>query len=384
MALCAARLTSLLLLSSQGFCASLLASSDDLGVAADDVSLLQIGQSHIFKSSHDSVPVDKISARGHSLPAQPDLTPDKYVLSDPAAKFGINPSNAKLSGGGAEWSLFETGKAPMELTGDVGPEALQVNDPGDFCAGGDIAGYSILNVSDPTLVPFILPAEHPGRRNAAVIIAPGGGNRFLSWNKEGTQVAKWLNTIGISAFVLKYRTPTNSKETSLKPLIDSQRAISIVRHYSAKYGFKSIGLMGFSAGGFLAADVGAASKRRYAAIDAADIQSFRPDFSLLIYAASTKLGGPVNPPPTFIAVARNDPCVNPILASTYYAQLMLAGGGHEFHVYSAGKHGYGDCSLYVFGGSWKPVCAWTINAQLFIENILGVKRALGTMTLPEG
>merc|ERR1740130_487702 len=164
--------------------------------------------------------------------------------------------------------------------------------------------------------------------------------------------------------------------------MDAQRAISMIRGCSSDYDFKSVGIMGFSAGGFLAGDVSNAPVRAYAAIDDTDKLSFRPDFAMLIYAASIKQV-PVNATPTFIAMAKDDPCVKVSMAESYHARLMAAGDtGHELHIYAGGKHGFGDCSLYVTGNSWQPVCAWTLNAQLFIENIIGLHRPLEPMSYP--
>jgi len=213
--------------------------------------------------------------------------------------------------------------APRELPGDAGAQFIQQNDPSDFCAEGDRAGYSILNVSDPTIVPFIVPMDTEGRRDGAVIIAPGGGNRFLSWTKEGTEVAKWLNSIGISAFVLKYRVPTNSAETHMKTIIDAQRALSLVRYRSERYGLNKsrIGVGGFSAGAFLMGEVSEATRRAYQKTDAADEENFRPDFSLEIYGYGHM---PMHAPPTFIAIAQDDPCVGPRGALAYYTGLIAA------------------------------------------------------------
>lgn len=335
-----------------------------------------------------------VDERGQAspAPARVHLSPSNYTLSRHAHDLGIDDSNAKLSGGGAEWPLFANGKAPEEIPGDTRDEALRLNDPSEHCAAGDIAGYSFHNVSDPSMVPFILPKDHPGRRTAAIIIAPGGGCRYLSWNKEGTQAAKWLNSIGVSAFVLKYRVPCNTPETAMRAVIDGQRAITMVRHRAAEFDFTKVGFMGFSAGGHLSASLGGMSERAYSPIDniddvadMADSLSFRPDFSMLVYAASGDLKKvDAKTPPTFIAIAVDDPCVPTKLAEAFYGALVAVSGqrgGHELHIFSAGNHGYGECSLFVHGNSWLPACGWTLNAQLFIENILGVQRPLKALTL---
>mmetsp|Transcript_45238 Transcript_45238/g.94153 ORF Transcript_45238/g.94153 Transcript_45238/m.94153 type:complete len:359 (-) Transcript_45238:73-1149(-) len=334
------------------------------------------------------IDVGAIKARGTATgPAMEALKPGQYELSKPASSSGLTESNALLDGAPKEIPLFETGKAPGELPGDAGPNVLFQNDPTDKCAGGDQSGYSILNVSDPTIVPFIVPMDAEGRRQAAVIVAPGGGNRFLSWTKEGTHAAKWLNSIGISAFVLKYRVPTNTFETGIKPLIDSQRALSFVRHHAREYGLnkKQIGFMGFSAGAMLTGSVAEITDRMYDPIDLAESENFRPDFALEIYGFGP-VGHPEEAPPTFIAIAKDDPCIPQKDAVDYFEKLYEKSAAplHEVHVFSGGKHGYGDCSLYVNGNELQPVCAWTLNAQLFMEKLFGIDRPLEThaMTLP--
>lgn len=216
------------------------------------------------------------------------------------------------------------------------------------------------------------------RKDAAVIIAPGGGFRFLSWNKEGTEIAKWLNSLGISAFVLKYRVPCNTMETAMKALIDSQRAISLVR--SKNLGFKKIGFAGFSAGGFLAASVSSFPMKVYAPVDEVDKESGAVDFAVLVYAAGKDgTAMPAQAPATFIAIAKDDPCVKVDMAEEYYGKLRKYSPEHELHVFGGGHHGYGDCQLYVTGNEWQPVCAWTLDAQLFMEHQIGVKRGLGAL-----
>jgi acetyl esterase/lipase len=227
-------------------------------------------------------------------------------------------------------------------------------------------------------VPFLVPQGQEGRLDAAVIIAPGGGLQFLSWNKEGTRPAKWLNSIGVSAFVLKYRVPHNSIQTQIKGITDAQRAVSFVRYKAPELALNSshIGFMGFSAGGYLTGLVASTASRSYKPIDEVDAVSHRPDFALEIYGV-----GPIaeaRPPPTLIVTTTNDPCVNSSKATAYHAHLEQTYPDvlHELHVFSDGHHGYGDCSLYVQGNLWEPVCAWTVNAQVFLDEVLGIQKRL--------
>src|SRR5262249_29463796 len=143
------------------------------------------------------------------------------------------------------------------------------------------------NVSKPTLTLFQPPE---GKRNGAgVVICPGGGYSILAWDLEGTEVAEWLNSIGVTALVLKYRVPRRDGDTANKlPLMDAQRSLSLVRSKASELGLdpRRIGILGFSAGGNLAA--GACIKygeRQYEKLDAADEISCRPDFGVLVYPA---------------------------------------------------------------------------------------------------
>jgi acetyl esterase/lipase len=297
---------------------------------------------------------------------------------------GLLATNSLLDGGAPEWPLFnESTLPPDEMLNDTGAEFIQRNDPSDWCSKGDQAGYSVLSVKMPTLVAFAVPQDQKNRLDAAVIVAPGGGSRFLSWNKEGTRIAKWLNSIGISAYVLKYRVPANSAETHNKMLIDSQRAIRVVRSHAEAFPFMGInssriGFMGFSQGAFITGRVATTKDRAYTPVDKQDEVSHLPDFAFEIYGYGQTGTAPA--PPTFIAIAENDPCVSPLGAMAYYGNLQEERRSndniHELHVFSDGHHGYGDCSLFVDGDAWEPVCSWTVNAQVFMERLFGIQKPL--------
>ena len=124
---------------------------------------------------------------------------------------------------------------------------------------------------------------------AAVVICPGGGYSILAWDLEGTEVAQWLNGIGVTALVLKYRVPRRKNRPKHEaPLQDAQRALGLTRHNAKAWGIdpKRIGILGFSAGGHLAATAMTNfQKRIYPAVDAAEQASCRPDFAILVYPA---------------------------------------------------------------------------------------------------
>ena len=143
-------------------------------------------------------------------------------------------------------------------------------------------------------------AEAAKNAGVAVLVFPGGGYNNLAWDHEGEQVARWLNTIGVTAGVLKYRVPRREGVPKDQPpvlaLMDAQRAISLVRTKATEWGIdsKRIGVLGFSAGGHLAAwSATNSDKRAYDKIDAVDDASCRPDFAVLIYPGGViKRGAP--------------------------------------------------------------------------------------------
>ena len=238
-----------------------------------------------------------------------------------------------------------SGKAPGEVK-DFGPEVTQPPK-----AGEEPPTTRVTNISSPTMSVFLPPAEK--RNGTSVVICPGGGYRILAWDKEGTEVAAWLNSVGVSAFVLKYRTPTADRQPSwLAPAQDAQRAVSVVRHRASEWNLAEdrIGLLGFSAGGSTAAQAALKSHARlYEVTDDADRTSCRPDFVALIYPAYlVDDKGQLKPdlivtketPPMFLAHAFNDgiSCENSV---QLFLALKKAAVPADLHIYSAGGHGFG-------------------------------------------
>jgi acetyl esterase/lipase len=219
-----------------------------------------------------------------------------------------------------------------------------------------IAGKRVIrlgNVSKPTLTIYHAPKERDA--GAAVLVCPGGGYHILAMDLEGTEICDWLNSIGVTGALLKYRVPKREGEQrSAAALQDAQRAMGLLRHEASDLGIdpKRIGVIGFSAGGHLAAALCNPGKERtYPPIDAADATSCQPDFSLLIYPAyltvkeendriAPDLNITSNAPPAFIAMAENDP-VRVETALFYGAALRKAGVPFELHIYPTGGHGYG-------------------------------------------
>ncbi len=252
------------------------------------------------------------------------------------------------------------GVAPNE-PGNIGPEVAQRRN------GENPSTLRITNVTDPTLTVFKAPADKAN--GAAVVVCPGGALRILAWDKEGTEVGRWLNSIGVTAFVLKYRVPTRQKQQRwLHGLQDCQRAMSIVRSRAEEFDLdpKRIGILGFSAGGFLAAMTSTSfDDRQYDAIDAADKVSSRPDFSVLVYPAYLVTGKtkslepyvkvPAKAPPMFFAHAWNDPVLAESsieLFKTLRSQKIPA----ELHVFDSGGHGFGLRKSKATASHWPELC----------------------------
>lgn len=215
----------------------------------------------------------------------------------------------------------------------------------DMPAKGD--GFKrITNISRPTLTLF--PAPKKGAPAPAMIVCPGGGYSYVVYDKEGTEIAAWLNANGISALVLKYRTPNNRAGA----LQDLQRALSLTRARAAEWNLdpKRLGVIGFSAGGNLAAKASAPLEpRTYPAVDTVDQQSCRPDFAVLVYPAylddknghiSPDLNLKASIPPTLIVHTEDDKPFVPG-SKLYHAALDEAKVAHEFKLYPTGGHGYG-------------------------------------------
>ena len=243
------------------------------------------------------------------------------------------------------------GNAPGE-TKVLPPEADTTKSDGRTVGGRHVVRLG--NVSTPQLAVY-RPSQDKDT-GAAVVICPGGGFNILAYDLEGTEVATWLNSIGVTAIVLKYRVPFRDPQQRWKAAVqDAQRTVSTVRARAAEWKLdpKRIGILGFSAGGSaagLTALFGPA--RQYDAIDAIDQVSSRPDFALLIYAAYFVERGQdtMNPalpmkvtkdaPPMFFVHAFDDgiPVQNALLLA---AELKKVNVPAEVHVYDVGGHGYG-------------------------------------------
>lgn len=266
------------------------------------------------------------------------------------------------------------GQAPGE-SGQIGPEKVEQK-------GGRIPVTLITNVTKPTLTVYKPPAEKD--TGAAVIICPGGAYAVLAIDLEGQEVARWLNSIGVTGIILKYRVPVRKDiPRYLPPLHDAQRAISLARNKARDWKIDPhrIGILGFSAGGNLTAFASTHfDERAYKPIDETDEVSCRPDFAVAVYPAwlvkegtdelIPELRVTKQTPPMFFAHANDDPISSASSAAMYLA-LKRAGVPAELHIYSAGGHGFG------LRPTTQPCSTWPKRCEEWMRN-QGILRAGGS------
>jgi acetyl esterase/lipase len=256
------------------------------------------------------------------------------------------------------------GVAPGDVAGEIGAE---------HDAGPHDGVIRLANVTKPTIQVF--KPERSKDTGAAVVVCPGGGYQILAMNLEGTEICSWLNSVGVTAILLKYRVPSRD---GLPPyaaaLQDAQRALGLARSHAKDWNIDPhrLGILGFSAGGHLSAATSTNYRTRsYAPIDEADQLSCRPDFAILIYPAYltspdlTHLAAdlPVDgqTPPTIIVQTEDDPIH--VENATVYAQNLKAKAiPVELHVYAKGGHGYG------LRPSQNPVSHWPALVEDWMKN----------------
>ena len=217
------------------------------------------------------------------------------------------------------------------------------------------------HVSRPTMT--IYPPRGRNTR-AAILVLPGGGYAAVAMDLEGTEICDWITKHGMTCILLKYRVPqawrrgrVEKAPTVQLPLQDAQRAMGLLRHRAASYGIdpRKIGVIGFSAGGHLAAAVSNAAKRTYESVDAADREPSRPDFAIVLYPGhlweetSSRTSLELSPwveirasaPPTLLLHSMNDPTDDVRHSLAYGLALNEAGVPVEMHLYARGGHAFG-------------------------------------------
>lgn len=202
----------------------------------------------------------------------------------------------------------------------------------------------VKHINNPTLTVFLPPSAIA--TGAAVIICPGGGHRVLVFNSEGIDAAKFLNKLGIAAFVLKYRLfrEENSPYTPENARQDVFRAIRLLKNSGKEFNIdtSNVGVMGFSAGGELAGWLGYHfSEAHLASHDAIDALSARPAFQILVYPGPLVVPNsfPMNAPPAFLIAADNDTCCSPPVV-TLMEMHRKAHIPVELHLYANGDHAF--------------------------------------------
>jgi acetyl esterase/lipase len=260
----------------------------------------------------------------------------------------------------------------------AGPEAAETSGK-DFLVAGRPA-VAVSNVTRPTTTVYSPSGKNTG---AAVVVFPGGGYQILAIDLEGTEVCDWLVPKGITCVLLKYRVTDAGPYPKSGPypespmaLEDAQRTVGLVRFHAAEWHIDphKIGVLGFSSGGHLSAAISTHfAKRLYPAVDAADKESCRPDFAVVIYPGHLSLSAAewdaqqgtkkfvvrhpanadrelgLNPevpvtkqtPPTFLLQAEDDHIDNVDDSLAYYIALKKAGVPVEMHLYAQGGHAFG-------------------------------------------
>lgn len=256
--------------------------------------------------------------------------------------------------------------------------------------GGDRTQVEVTNktrlITDVTVPAItIYPAPADKNSGAAILIFPGGGYWDLYWEIEGEEVAQWLNSIGVTGVIVKYRVPRRpgepQREPARRPLQDAQRAIRIVRNHAVEWKISTnkIGVVGFSAGGHLA--VAAATRfdeKTYEPQDELDQISCRPDFSISVYPGYLKdkdkpeltqnLSIPPKAPPIFLVHGDADLVSPPEGSVLMYLALKRAGIPAEVHIYANTAHDFGVRELGHPFSNWTKDCAAWLRSLGILEN----------------
>jgi len=263
--------------------------------------------------------------------------------------------------------------------GTIGPERIRAPDEAPTKDAKWITG-----VTKPTITVF-----RPDRdqdTGTAIVICPGGGYWNLAWDLEGEEVAAWLNSVGVTGVILKYRVPRRPDQPERLPapgpLLDAQRAISLVRSRATEWGIEPqrIGILGFSAGGHLAiATATHFDRRAYEPIDEIDQASCRPDFAVAVYPGylieqnpagkeinretlAPYIRIPKDTPPVFLVHATDDPVAGVENSVMMYLALKRANVPTELHVFAQGGHGFGVRQSNL------PCLTWTDGCIRWLED----------------
>lgn len=276
--------------------------------------------------------------------------------------------------------IWPEGKMPDSLAKSK-PESFSISD-------GLIAGKHIVGITDVTQPTITIYPPKTKNTGAAVVVFPGGGFQGLAIDLEGTEICEWLASQGITGVLLKYRVPNSGPHWSdkckchLEPyapaaLEDAQRTMGLLRLNAEKWHINpnKIGVIGFSAGGFMVADISTHfNKRAYTPLDDADKESCRPDFAIALYPGHMKMQGKsfeLTPkihftketPPTFLLQAEDDPVDTVDFSLLYFIGLKNAGVPAEMHLYAHGGHAFG------LRRTASPITEWPALVEKWLNTI---------------
>lgn len=273
---------------------------------------------------------------------------------------------------------------PPDEPGGIGPERTRLSPLTDKTKV-EVTNQTLLvtAVIKPTITIYQPPKDKA--TGTAMLICPGGGYWDLYWQLEGEEVAEWLNTLGVTGIILKYRVPRRpdepKTEPARRPLQDAQRAVSVVRSRAGEWGInpERIGMVGFSAGGHLVmATATNFEKRTYEPIDEIDKISCRPDFAVPVYSGFLKVKDkdeiapdlriPTNAPPVFLAHGGADIISSPENSVMMYLALKRANIPAELHIYATAAHDFGVRKVGHPCETWTESCAHWMRKQGWLGN----------------
>ena len=281
-------------------------------------------------------------------------------------------AGAGASGPGARAAAWRSppGRIQVPIWPGVPPDPPSMPGPETAEQGG------VTNVTQPTLTLYPPTGKHT---RVAIVVFPGGGFQNLAMDLEGTEICDWITSMGVACALLKYRVPSlpyvwrcdcrpRNHALSIPSLEDAQRALRLVRAHAAGWGIdpREIGVIGFSAGGFLVAEVSTwFDARLYTPVDAADRLSSRPDFAIALYpghlavakdsiALAPAIASHITPrtPPTFLLQNEDDHVDSIEDALSYYMGLKKAGVPVVLHAYAQGGHAFGLRATRLPVGRW--------------------------------
>lgn len=372
------------------------------------IHITEIGRRHLLLNDRGELVWARLDPTGYSelsrhrflLPTSP-MGPSRNHWTPPAfsdgcifarndeellcARLVSNPKPAAHAGTNSSTpSVIEVWPSrPPDETGEIGPERLRMSPVLDR-AKVEVTESTrlITGVSKPSLTIYRPPANRD--TGTAILICPGGGYWDLYWQLEGEDVAEWLNSIGVTGIILKYRVPRRpgevEQEPATRPLQDAQRAIRLIRSRSREWGWnlRQLGIMGFSAGGHLAfATATRFDQSTYPPVDAIDATSPRPDFAVPVYSGylrardqdelSSGIRVPPGTPPCFLVHGAADIISPPEGTLLAYQALRKVGVAAEIHLFEGAAHDFGVRPDAGPAARWTQHCEGWLRTRGWLE-----------------